>query len=756
MRRRLAPGGRLRAAGVVATSGLLLALVLPGAAAAQGFSAGAECPAGNLLSGAKPWRYADIRGAVVLVTDDAVAPEGAQWNASPAVVLDTGAATLTYDLGRAMPLAATYLQADANDTYTVWGSVDGASFKELGRAQPVEGHGLRSRSLNLGGVLVRYLRVGEGSGDGSYSISEFQAFCRLPDPFPPKLKVVNAPPAAVATNFFTYWNDDASARWELVLALLGVAFLGWELKLRQQGKANAHRRMRTRLLAIMGVLSGLTYFNLGFFHFGNYTHDWEWTHYYVGSKYFRELSYDRLYECIAVADTEDGLRRRVELRKLTNLRTNALESTDDILKHPERCTKQFSADRWQSFKRDVTFFRNRQNARRWDDLQTDHGYNGTPVWNIAGSVLANLAPASVNQLYLLSLLDPAYFLGMCAVVWWAFGWRVLSIGLLAFATNFPSRFYWTGGAFLRWDWLFYLVAAVACLRRERYLLGGLSLGYATLLRVFPGFLFVGPLLAAGIHLYQKREIDRRWLSFFGGAALSAILLIPASIGVAGGAKAYLQFVQNTQKHKETPLTNYMGLRTVLAYRPGEAGRNMRNDNLTDPWKPWKDARLRAYRQARPVLFLAVAGFLVLLGLAVKGREPWVVVALSSSFVAVGVELTCYYYAFIMALALLYEKREEVGRILLIMTAFTGFIAWAPLKGMATWLDEQYTWMSVGTLVAFVMILWMFGPGERRAALAAAAAADDGKSAPAPVVPGLGPQPDSDLGANTTGKKKKRR
>src|SRR6185295_14559308 len=158
-----------------------------------------------------------------------------------------------------------------------------------------------------------------------------------------------------------------SARWELVLAVLGLLFLGWEWKLQREGQPGFRRRLRDRLLMAMGVVSFFTYFNFGFCHFGNYLHDWEWTHYYVGSKYFRELSYDRLYECMAFADVEEWLRHLVETRKLTNLRTNALETTADILAHPARCKSHFTDQRWQAFKHDVKFFRNRQSPRRWDD-----------------------------------------------------------------------------------------------------------------------------------------------------------------------------------------------------------------------------------------------------------------------------------------------------------------------------------------------------------------------------------------------------
>jgi hypothetical protein len=676
-----------------------------------------ECRPGNLLAGKAPRFWQDIRGDRALATDEAVAPEGSMWNSTPALTLETGAASLTWDLGAVYGLQAIYVQADANDVYHLWGSVDGRQYRPLPQVDPTEGvHGLRSRKLALGGVPVRFLRFGDGVGDNAFSLSEIAAFCQLPSPFPPPMRVVNAPVAQVATNFYTYWNNETSARWELVLALLGFGLLWVGAELARRNKAHLYRKARDGALLAMGVISLLTYFNFGFAHFGNLVHDWEWTHYYVGAKYFRELSYDRLYECIAIADVEEGpgMRHRVETRKLTNLRTNALETTEDILAHPQRCKAQFTEARWQDFKHDVKFFRDRQSARRWDDLQTDHGYNGTPVWNVAGSLLANLAPASVTQLYLLALLDPLYLLALVGLVVWAFGWRVTCVGLLVFATNFPSRFYWTGGSFLRWDWLFYLVAAVCCLKKDKPLLAGMALAYSTLLRVFPMFVFAGPVLAAGYHLYQRRSLDQGTIRFFAGAALAVALLVPASLQVGGGIDAYRRFAQNTVKHKETPLTNYMGLRTVVAYRQGQAGRDLRNDRYTDPWIKWKEARLRGYREAKPFYLILVVGFLVMIGFAVKDRPAWQAAALGVTFIPFGVELTCYYYAFIIAVALLHAEDERVGRMLLLLTAFTGFVDLAPV-----WLDEKYTLMSAGTLLVFGLIGWDFGLARFLAARAAA-------------------------------------
>jgi hypothetical protein len=705
-----------RLAGLLALA--LLVLLSPGGRAAHAQPA---CPPGNLIANqATPWSWNDLRGQVARATDGFVAPEGAMWNAAPAVVLDTGAAGITFDLGAATPVRGVFVQADANDEYTLFGSLDGRDFRPLGKVPSVverTGHGLRGRTVRLEGAAVRFLRIAEGVGDDLYSISEIQAFCQVPEPFPPQLPVASAPAAQVKKTIYDYWNDDASARWELALAVLGGALLAWGLWLRRAGRAGHRRRLRDGLLAAVGLLSLATYFNLGFFHFGNWVHNWDVFHYYVGAKYFPELGYERLYECVAIADAEDGLRRRVELRKITNLRTNVLETTADVLAHPERCKSHFTEARWATFKSDVAFFRAREGARRWDDAQTDHGYNATPVWNVAGTLLANTAPATKTQVVLLTLLDPAYLLGACFVVWWAFGWRVLAVALAVFATNFPSRFYWTGGSFLRWDWIFYLVAAVACLKKERPVLGGLAIGYATLLRVFPGLLMAGPLLLAGHQLVARRRIDPALVRFFAGAALAVAILVPVSLQVSGGIGAYRQFVQNTVKHKETPLTNYMGLRTVVAFRPDEVGRRLRDQALVDPWSRWKEARLRGFQQAKPVYALIVVGYLALMGLALRGRKPWVAAALGASFCAFGVELTSYYYAFLLAVALLHGEREEVGPILLLCTAATQFIAWAPLRrapfAMPTWLDEQYMWMSLVTIAAFVWIASLLRERELR-------------------------------------------
>ena len=676
---------------------LALVVALAAGAGAAEESTTAACPAGNLLAGRIPYRWLDLRGEPAKLTDGAVGPEGAFWSSAPAVVLLTDAASVDFDLGEPRAVRAVWLQGDANDTYSIFGSIDGESWQLLSRAADVlasQGHGLRSRTVALPAGEVRWLRIGEPRGDGAYSLAEVQVFCAVPERFPPPVRIEPAEMAQAPAPKAPWWSDTTSARWELVLA----AAMLWLLASR--------RRISERGWQALALLAFATYFNFGSFHFSNYVHGWDVFHYYIGAKYFPELGYERLYECVAIADAEDGLRRRVELRKLTDLRTNELVTASSVLAEPMRCKSHFSDERWLSFKADVGYFRSHENPKRWDDTQTDHGFNGTPAWTVAGFLLANLAPASDASILLLTLLDPAYLAAALWLVRRAFGWRTAALAMLVFATNFPSRFYWTGGAFLRWDWIFYTVAAIACLKLDRPFLAGLALGYAALLRIFPGLLVAGPALALGWHVLRTRRLEPTYLRFFAGAAVAVVLLVALSLPIAG-TSGYREFVQNSVKHTATPLTNYMGLRTLVAYRPSEVGRHLRTDRDVDPWGKWKSARLRAFEQAKPAFCLLFVGYVALLAFAVRGQPAWLAAALGATVPAFAVELTSYYYAFLFAVALATHEREDVPNILFAVTAATGVIAWAPLPFLPTWWDEQYTAMSLVTVVGLTAMLWRF-------------------------------------------------
>ena len=180
----------------LAFASVVLAASLAGRSA-RAASPPPACSDEDLIAGKVPVQQRDMIGTPALVTDGNAVAEGAVWDGPAAIRLEGAAGSLTYDLGKPMQVSAFILQADANDTYKVSGSSDGQTFKLLVQAANLvdRGHGMRTRTMQIEPTTVRYIRVGEGEGDGAFSISEFAAYCRPPTPFPPALKTVEAPMA---------------------------------------------------------------------------------------------------------------------------------------------------------------------------------------------------------------------------------------------------------------------------------------------------------------------------------------------------------------------------------------------------------------------------------------------------------------------------------------------------------------------------------------------------------------------------------
>jgi len=155
-----------------------------------------SCTSANLLAGLAPSASTSVRRNAALVTDGTVAVEGSAWNAESAIVLDVETSSVTYDLGTARSLGAAYAQADANDTYELFGSEDGheGSYRRLATLPNVvaKGHGLRGRTVKFEGSPVRFLRLAQARGDGFFSLAELAVYCKVPEPFPPAFRTDTA------------------------------------------------------------------------------------------------------------------------------------------------------------------------------------------------------------------------------------------------------------------------------------------------------------------------------------------------------------------------------------------------------------------------------------------------------------------------------------------------------------------------------------------------------------------------------------
>lgn len=491
-----------------------------------------------------------------------------------------------------------------------------------------------------------------------------------------------------------------------LVALSGAAILTWDGVVRPGYLPDTRRRLRDASLALLGLASFACWWNLGLFHFElGYLQVNDLYHYYLGAKYTPELGYTRLYECTAVADAEDGNLARVRSRWMRDLATNELTRTTSILSDPGRCKSRFSAARWDGFRRDVSWFRSHATTPEvWDTLQVDHGYNATPVWGAVGSPLANLAPASDSQMLRLALIDPVLLLVMWGAVWWAFGWRSMAVALLWWGTNYPARFAWTGGAFLRADWLALTVVGICLVKKGLSGAGGFALTYAALLRLFPAIVVLGLVLKVAADVWLRRRSfrltpDHRRFAF--GALLALLVLIPGSIvtargGAAAGVRVWSEFVDNTRKHYATPLTNNIGLKVLIAYDPATRVADLARYSVVAPLDSWMAARRRVFGERAPIFWLLVAAFLWLTLRAVRDQPDWIALVLGVALLPVTLELTCYYYAILLVLGLLWPTHRWVGVGLCALAAFSNLVP-AFLKMD----DDIYAAISVAT-VAFAL------------------------------------------------------
>jgi len=537
-----------------------------------------------------------------------------------------------------------------------------------------------------------------------------------------------------------FWQNAIfdKSRWEpftkgtrIFLTIATALLLMYEMRAARL-RERISKKTKRWVAITLTVVAFFTYFD--FFNpnvrYSEYYHRHEFYHYYLGSKYFKEIGYTELYECTAIAEVELGRRAAVEKRDLRDLHVNLIKPIKDtyVLTHPEKCKDKFTAARWEDWKKDVDWFYKSSVGSYWDNMQKDHGYNPPPVWGMTGKLFASIAPAGDTFFKILSMIDVAFHVGIILLFYWAFGFRIMAVATVFWGCNAPANFYWTGGAFLRQDWLFMLVAAVCLARKRKFALAGAALTWSSLLRVFPIIFFAGwgimivfeiirrvrfgttgDVQNATGKLSIKREPgllgylhpDHRRL--LAGVIVAAGVLIPASIVVCG-ADSYKQFFGHTIKvHGTTPLTNTMGLETMLEHTWDNRMRFMRDDNMDDPFKGWKEGRLARFKQVKPLFLLIIAGVFAWTAWALRRtRLLWVGLALSVCLVISMTNLTCYYYSLFLAAPALVKVRPALGPPLVMTSGISTILLYAP-SGFY-WVDDRFVaqaWLFFALSVMFL-------------------------------------------------------
>jgi hypothetical protein len=344
----------------------------------------------------------------------------------------------------------------------------------------------------------------------------------------------------------------------------------------------------------------------------------EFFHYYLGAKYFRELGYEGLYDCTALADNEIALEDHVRPRI-----GGWVRDLDDILKDKtyaaalahckDELKPHFSDERWAAFEHDVRELRRLAGDDIWPGLVYDAGFNPPPSWAVVGSAAANAIPIRFRgtPTFLLATgLDVALLLACFFGLRWAFGGGVAAMAAVFFGASFIASYGWNGGAFLRYTWLTTVVLGLCALRKGRWALAGALLAASTCDRVFPAGFAAGALLPVAWGALRSVE-DRQKLKRFGagfGATVAALVVLSL---VFFGTESWKVFFLRIGRHGDVYFVMHIGLKKVLTWRDWVANKNFHGHTGLAAFRDW-NLQLRATWAsmrpvAMPIQLLAVGG-----------------------------------------------------------------------------------------------------------------------------------------------------
>jgi len=306
---------------------------------------------------------------------------------------------------------------------------------------------------------------------------------------------------------------------------------------------------------------------------GPLVHPWEQYHFFLGSKYLREVGYFDLYKATFLVDRE-GPGVLGAVRATRDLHTFDVVDLERGLADAAAVRARFSDERWAELKADW-----QQLSRwpmRWSDIVTDHGNSGSPAWALVALPFVELFGSSRAGQEALGLLDLLLAVALFAFLAVTFGAETTAVGTTIFCMA-PFVFNYLAGSILRWDWLFALGMAMAFWQRRRPFVAGAFLGYAIVSKLFPIFFLVtlGVWLAA--EAWRRRRLRPGSFRLFGGVALSAIVFVGASAAAFGGFgiwQTYRERIAVTQQEKF--YANQYSLQTVYlqaaASTPSELAR----------------------------------------------------------------------------------------------------------------------------------------------------------------------------------------
>lgn len=720
---------------------------------------------GNVLAGRAPSRVDHVTGAERL-TDGTVAVDGDHWETDLTAVFRSPTASVEWDFGQPVHLRAAYLQGDNNDDFFLLGSEDGKTYRNVWSARSVPGPGMRAREDETLDATVRYLKLTARGGDMAVSVSEVEVFDTVPATWPPALRALEGKrehgPGEVETLVFglvlglsLLLHRSTSRWWARVLFVavpiaLGVwtyeaVMLAWppaqpvidalravsagvaalavlRLSLRPQ---DVMPRFMTGTLAAMALLATTTFFNMWQPQFEyvekgrqTWVHTWDMRVYFPTAKYFDELGFDGLYLASVAAYLEDAPganESRIADVEIRDLRNYDMTTIGNVIEEVHAVKGRFSPERWQLFKKDMSFFWHAMGSGGYLGSLRDHGGNATPAWLLVAHVLFRHAVATEKLLLFAALLDPLLLLLFFGVAWRTFGVRTALICVIVYgASTFP----WFGsnwaGSTLRNDWMVAVGLGACALKKERWMLGGALLAGAAMIRAFPAvsvFFLLAPTL---VWLYEAardggklpglRAIlgeTRSLVRTLVGATLCVLVLFVVSTALFGFAHSWADWAHKIALHSVKPNVNHVGLRTLFQFSPSGTLRA-----LGQTGGDWSVEQVATLRARRPLYVLAMLAFTALALLAARRRDLRQAALIGMMMIPIYFYPSNYYLHYVFVLPLLIDYSEEPRQ-----RALWGLVSFVVLAVCVSeyWgfdargVDERYVQWSWGALIGYLVI-----------------------------------------------------
>ena len=454
---------------------------------------------------------------------------------------------------------------------------------------------------------------------------------------------------------------------------------------------------------------------IGQWRHGTYFNSYEFFHYYMGSKYARELGYTGLYAASLVADNETGLLYSNKKKEYRELKTGRHRKTQDFISKKEEMASEkarFSDERWKEYVKDIVFFKKALGKGRWSGVLNDKGYNATPVWStVVGMFFSNrFSTDSAAGMTFLALLDVLLLIAAIVCVMWAFGPRTTFLMVILIGTHYMTHYWHMKGALLRTDYAVCAVLGICMLKKEHYIAAGIFLAYSALSRIFPVILLFGIGSKLIWDFISTFKLDPKYIKFFAAYVATVIILCLGSLVYLGGTDIWKEYKEKIASHDKTVSPWRVGYKQIYMGKSSEKIKFEKDDSfLAKLSKRVGGVRLKSalYRENKGRFWIIQAVVLLLSFFCVKGLKDHDAVAYSFALIFSLVAATYYYYIILMIPVLFFAPRMDrpawaAGLIMMLITAITGYGFYAIWRQKF----QTYYWLSWMILImcAYMMIL----------------------------------------------------